>query len=169
MKLSQKIIIGIFIMILIPLVLATSSLLIPHTTTNPSGSGCVTEGTFTILTYTALTETCIGQVNSSNEVWCLENEGTNAKDPYYKTNFTMPTGIINSVLVTGEGKSSETSAGVCTLALYNYSSGAWVTKNSSSCTSTADVVLTYNVTTEKTNFINGGNILILLSSRSYAL
>src|SRR3990167_5334331 len=137
-----------------------TSLLLPHTTNNPPTSGRVTEGTYTISTQTALTETCIGQINASDGVWCLENEGTNARDAYFKTNFTMPSGTINSILITGEGKSTSTSAGTCTLGLFNYTSGAWVTKNSSSCTSTADVVLTYNISSsaEKTNFINGGGV-----------
>ena len=158
MKISKNLVIGILIvLVIIPLVMATLSTLIPHTTNNPSGSGYVTEGTYTIGTYTALTETCIGEVNSSNNVWCLENEGTNARDAYFKTNFTMPSGTINSILITGEGKSTSTSAGTCTLGLFNYTSGAWITKNSSSCTSTADVTLTYNISSsaEKTNFING--------------
>src|SRR3990167_10685512 len=134
-----------------------TSLLLPHTTNNPPTSGRVTEGTYTISTQTALTETCIGQINASDGVWCLENEGTNAFDAYFKTNFTMPAGTINSVYVTGEGQSTSTSAGTCTLGIFNYTSGAWVTKNSSSCTQT-DVVLTYNISSsaEKTNFINGG-------------
>jgi len=134
-----------------------TSLLLPHTTNNPPTSGRVTEGTYTISTQTALTEACIGQINASDGVWCLENEGTNAFDAYFKTNFTMPAGTINSIYITGEGQSTSTSAGTCTLGIFNYTSGAWVTKNSSSCTQT-DVVLTYNISSssEKTNFINGG-------------
>ena len=68
MKISKNLVIGILIvLVIIPLVMATLSTLIPHTTNNPSGSGYVTEGTYTIGTYTALTETCIGEVQFSSQ------------------------------------------------------------------------------------------------------
>src|SRR3972149_1237867 len=161
-KMTNKSILDLLPFIQEPRILASSSLLLPHTTNNPPTSGRVTEGTYTISTQTALTEACIGQINASDGIWCLENEGTNAFDAYFKTNFTMPAGTINSVYITGEGKSTSTSAGTCTLGIFNYTSGAWVTKNSSSCTTT-DVVLTYNISSsaEKTNFINGGIVQVM--------
>lgn len=134
--------------------------LIPHATANPhpSGSGAVTEGTYTISTYGALTAACVGQINVSENTRCTEDEGTKDLDAYFKTNFTMPYGAINSVKITGEGLSSSVSAGTCTLGLFNYTSSAWVTKNSSSCTSAADAILKYNISSssELTNFISGG-------------
>jgi hypothetical protein len=154
------------------LVYATVITRVP-TTQSPvqySYSGYVTEGTFTIVTRTALTSTCYEQVNSSNNVLCLENEGTNARDAYFVTNFTMPTGTINSVFVTGEGQSTSATPGTCTLALYNNTASAWQTVNSFAVCVIADTTLTYNISTtpQKTAFIGGDNVVramfVLLST-----
>lgn len=154
----------------VALVYATLITLVPTTATpvQSSYSGYVTEGTLTIVTKTTLLAACYVGVNSSNDVWCLEDEGTNARDAYFVTNFTMPSGTINSVFVRGEGKSTSTSAGSCTLALWNVTAGAWQSKASGSCTTT-DVVLSYNISTanQKTNFIDGTIVramYVLLSS-----
>lgn len=159
-KLLIPLVIAIFI---IPLVYALASTIVPHPTAALSYSGYVTEGAYAIQTSTQLTATCYGRVNISDEIYCFEDEGTNARDPYFAANFTMPSGTINSVMITGKGNSSSTSAGLCVLGIYNYTAAAWRNVNTSSCDNTPTTTLRFNLSTSqlKTDMINGGKVQVM--------
>jgi len=90
----------------------------------PTTSGALTENTHTISTQTAIVAGCYDNISSSNNIYCLENEGSATLDPYFIVNFSAPYSIINWMDVTAELKNT---AGVDALhlALWNFTSDAF--------------------------------------------
>ena len=138
-----------------------------NATSDITGSGYMTEGTHSLITYTLLTDACIEQVNSSNQIRCLENEGTAARDAYFLVNWTTPAGTINSVMLTGEGNSTATSSN-CTLSAWNYTKGSWTPLNKAVCSTGVEVTVNFNLSNSGyiTDYISGNKIQMLFWANS---
>lgn len=144
------ILIGIFLILLMVMSYSTQVILAPNHVDQRGTNATLTELTFSITAENPIgggwaNSTCYTDLNTSNDVRCLNPDGSASLDSAFIINFTMPSNArTDEVFLQAEFLTSGTSDNL-SIAAYNWTLAGWrmlnVTINSGS-----DLILRYNIT-----------------------
>ncbi len=146
---------------------STVGTLVPNNDTSQTRSGALTENTVTVSTSGFLTHACYGQINSTPDTACLENEGTNALDAYFKWNITLPRYERLDSVALRSISANTASVDSLNISLHNYTLGRHLGVNQTNVSSAGiNRTLNYNITAGlMKDFVSGREIIFMSSTQ----
>ncbi|MBX4212283.1 hypothetical protein KW787_02405 [Candidatus Pacearchaeota archaeon] len=146
----------------------STGFLVPNAASNPATNGTLTAQTFTLSASSTSSNNAITQLNISDNN-CSLFVGTATLDAFVIVNFTIPSyATLTKALITTESNVTA-STDEKNLAIWNFSSLAWFSANTSIGANNTENVTTFNVTAAMAlNFIANGTMRVILRENGTA-